>query len=119
NTDFIKLLDKIADLPEFKKIYLSELKNTLNSQPSSNRLITESAKALLLLDFLEVKSQESILISHLLKRVIGTTKFFNLESLNIDFNWRNDKLAYKVELKMLFWALLACSQYSTLNLLNL
>jgi len=116
---FIKLLDKIADIPEIKKIYLNELKNTLNSQPSSNRLITESAKALLLLDFLDVKNQESILIRHLLKKIIGTTKFFNLENLNIDFNWRNDKLAYKVELKMLFWALLACSQYSTLNLLNL
>ncbi|KKM65500.1 hypothetical protein LCGC14_1490640, partial [marine sediment metagenome] len=82
-------------------------------------LITETAKTLLLLDFLDVKNQETILISHLLKEVITTTIFFNLENLDIDFNWRNDKLAYKIELKMLFWILLACSQYSTLNLVNL
>lgn len=116
---FIKLLDKSANLPEFKTKYLNELKTTLNSQPSSNSLITETAKTLLLLDFLDVKNQETILVSHLLKEVITTTIFFNLESLDIDFNWRNDKLAYKIELKMVFWILLACSQYSTLNLVNL
>jgi len=115
----IDCLDKNVKLTRFIVPYMNELKKILTSKGSIGDSITESAKTLLILVLLDLKEQESILCSRLLNYIIKSTDFFNLENLNKDFNWRVDKLAYKIELRMLFWALLACSQYSPDNLLNL
>lgn len=114
----IKIVDKRIDLSKFIPPYLSEIKKGLTSKGSINNLITKSAITLLILDLLNMKDRESALCSRLLNYILDTTRFFSLENLNKDFNWRIDKMAYKIELRMLFWALLACSQYTTLNLLN-
>jgi hypothetical protein len=98
---------------------MNALKRLLTSKGSIDDSITESAKTLLILVILDLKEQESILCSRLLNYIIKSTDFFNLENLDKEFNWRIDKLAYKIELRMLFWALLACSQFSPDNLLNL
>ncbi|MFX0082756.1 MAG: hypothetical protein ACFE94_13480 [Candidatus Hodarchaeota archaeon] len=115
----IKFLDKNVKLTELSVPYVNELKKLLTPKGAISDSITESAKTLLILDMLNLKEQESILCSRLLNYIIKSTDFFNLENLDRDFNWRIDKLAYKIELRMLFWALLACSQYSPKNLLNL
>ncbi|MFW9941909.1 MAG: hypothetical protein ACFFFT_12775 [Candidatus Thorarchaeota archaeon] len=115
----INCLDKKVDLARFFVPYMNELKKLLTSKGSIGDSITESAKVLLILDILDLKGQESILCSRLLNYIIKSTEFFSLENLDKDFNWRIDKIAYKIELRMLFWALLACSQYSPDNLLNL
>jgi len=114
----VKILDKNYDLSNFNGLYISELKKNLTLKGSVNNLITESARMLLILSLLNMKNQESLLCNRLLKFIIESTKFFNLENLNKDFNWRIDKLAYKIELKMLFWTLLACSQYTNSSSLN-
>ena len=114
-----KILDRNLDLSQLNVVYINELKKHLTPKDSVNKLITESAKMLLILNLLNVKNQESLLCSRLLNFIIESTEYFNIENLNKDFNWRIDKLAYKVELKMLFWALLACSQYADSNFLNL
>ncbi|MFX1344563.1 MAG: hypothetical protein ACFFBC_01445 [Promethearchaeota archaeon] len=115
----INCLEKKVDLARFFVPYMNELKKLLTSKGSIDDSITESAKVLLILDILDLKEQESILCSRLLNYIIKSTEFFSLENLDKDFNWRIDKIAYKIELRMLFWALLACSQYSPDNLLNL
>ncbi len=115
----IKSLDKNVKLTGFIVPYINALKRLLTSKGSIDDSITESAKTLLILVILDLKEQESILCSRLLNYIIKSTDFFSLENLDKDFNWRIDKLAYKIELRMLFWALLACSQYSSDNLLNL
>jgi len=115
----IKVLDKDVKLTGFIVPYMNELKKLLTSKGSIGASITESAKTLLILVIFDLKEQESVLCSRLLNYIIKFTNFFNLENLNKDFNWRIDKLAYKIELRMLFWALLACSQFSPDNLLNL
>ncbi|MFW9874449.1 MAG: hypothetical protein ACFFG0_15190 [Candidatus Thorarchaeota archaeon] len=115
----IKTLDRNANLNRFILLYMSELKKLLTSKGGIKDSITESAKTLLILVMFNLKEQESVLCSRLLNYIINFTDFFNLENLDKEFNWRIDKLAYKIELKMLFWALLACSQYSPDNLLNL
>jgi len=114
-----KALDKNVTLTGFILPYMNILKKCLTPKGSINDSITESAKTLLILVLLDLKEQESVLCSRLLNYIINFTDFFNLENLNKDFNWRIDKLAYKIELRMLFWALLACSQYSPDSLLNL
>ena len=112
----VKILERNFDLSKFNGLYINELKKNLNPNGSVNNLITESARVLLILILLDMKNQESLLCSRLLNFIIESTKFFNLENLNKDFNWRIDKFAYKIELKMLFWALLACSQYTISDL---
>ena len=115
----INCLDKNVDLTKYFLPYMNELKKLLTSKGSIDDSITESARVLLILDMLDLKEQETILCSRLLNYIIKSTEFFSLENIDKDFNWRVDKIAYKIELRMLFWALLACSQYSPNNLLNL
>jgi hypothetical protein len=115
----LKIIDKNVNLSGFVTSYVDELKKKLTSRGSIGDLITDSAITLLILDLLDLKEQESILCSRLLNYIMNSTEFFSLENLEKDFNWRIDKLAYKIELRMLFWALLACSQYSPDNVMNL
>ena len=110
----IKLIDKRINLQPFKSRYNNELKKLIKSNGSINDVITDSAKVLLIYDLLELKEQESEFCNRLLHFITNSTNFFSLEEINKDFNWRTDKLGYKVELRMLFWALLASSQYGLL-----
>ncbi|MFX1462243.1 MAG: hypothetical protein ACFFBF_04260, partial [Promethearchaeota archaeon] len=110
----IKLLDREANLHQFKSNYINEIKKLILSNGSVNEIISDSARALLIIDLLNLKEQESDLCSNLLNFIFNRIHFFDPENLNIDFNWRKDKLGYKLELRMLFWALLANSQYFTL-----
>ena len=112
----LKLIDSKLNLEQFRDPYINELKKALAPNGSISNLITDSARTLLIIDLLDLKDQESTLCGHLLNYVINSTVFFSLENPHRDFNWRIDKLAYKVELRMLFWALLACSRYKPLYL---
>jgi len=116
---FVKMLDRNIDLSKFNTPYINELKKGLTLNGAIDDLITESARTLLILNLLDMKNQESVLCSRLLNFIIRSTDFFSLENLNKDFNWRIDKIAYKIELRMLFWALLACTQYTRSDFLNL
>ncbi|MFX1278163.1 MAG: hypothetical protein ACFFA3_02030 [Promethearchaeota archaeon] len=115
----LKIIDKRVDLSRFNTLYVNELKKQLTSKGSIGDLITDSARTLLIIDLLNLKEQESVLCSRLLNYIMNSTEFFTLENLEKDFNWRVDKLAYKIELQMLYWTLLACSQYSPGNIINL
>jgi hypothetical protein len=97
---------------------MNELKKILTKNGAIDDLITESARTLLIINLLNLKNQESVMCSRLLNFIITSTSFFSLENINKDFNWRIDKLAYKIELRMLFWALLACTQYSSSDFIN-
>ena len=108
-----------VDLSRFNILYVNELKKQLTSKGSIGDLITDSARTLLIIDLLNLKEQESVLCSRLLNYIMNSTEFFTLENLEKDFNWRVDKFAYKIELRMLYWTLLACSRYSPDNIINL
>ncbi|MFX1553536.1 MAG: hypothetical protein ACFFBV_06380 [Promethearchaeota archaeon] len=111
----IKLLKKEANLIEFKTTYIKEIKKLITPNNSVGDLITESAQVLLILDLLNLKEEEPELCSNLLNFIINSTSFFSMENLDNDFNWRKDILGYKIELKMLYWALLASSLYASMN----
>lgn len=111
----LKLLDKNISLKQFETPYINEIKKLISLNGSINDLITESARALLIFDLLNLKNKEPELCSLLLNYIIDTTDFFNIENIDQNFNWRNDKLGFKIELEILYWALLASSQYFPSN----
>jgi len=111
----IKLLDDAVNITRISEPYVAELKRNLTSKETTSVLITTMAKSLLIFDLLDLKEQEAVLCSQLLNSIMNSTRFFELENTNQDFNWHTDKLAYKIELKILFYALLACSRYFPLN----
>jgi len=111
----IKLLDKNTKLNRFMGSYINEIKKLVTPNGAIADLITASSRSLLILDLLNYKEQEPELCSKLLDFILNSTDFFSTENLNDDFNWRKDMLGYKIELKMLYWALLAISQYASLN----
>ncbi|MFX1455907.1 MAG: hypothetical protein ACFFDB_11095 [Promethearchaeota archaeon] len=115
----LKILDIDDDFSQVGEFYLNELKKNLTPRGAVDDQITKSAQMLLILSLLKMKEKESLLCSRLLNYITESTNFFTLDNLDKDFNWRIDKLAYKIELRMLYWTLLALSQYSSSNFLNL
>lgn len=109
----VKLLDKEINLDQFKINYINEIKKLREQNGSIRNLITDSALALLIFNLLDLKDHEQELCDNLLNYILNTTKFFNIENLDKDFNWQTDKLGFKIELETLYWALLASSQYAS------
>ncbi|TFG25686.1 MAG: hypothetical protein EU529_00300 [Promethearchaeota archaeon] len=111
----IKLLDKKANLSHFKSLYMSKLKKLITQNGMINDTITDSARALLIIDLLDLKKAEYTICQILLTHIIKNVRYFNSEDLKKEFNWKTDKLAYTIELRMLFWTLLACASYKTIS----
>ncbi len=111
----IKLLDKDVSLEQFEIFFTNELKKLLTSDGSINDSITESARALLIFDLLNLKDREPELCNKLLNYILNTTDFFSNNNLDENFNWQNDKFGFKIELEILYWALLGSSQYISKN----
>ncbi len=107
----LKSIDNNVNITHFKALYISELKKMVAQNGSIKDTVTDSARMLLVLDLLEAKSQEYKLSREMLNYVSSAAKYFNLETLNPYLNWQMDALGYTVELRMLYWALLASSQY--------
>ena len=91
---------------------MKELKEFQLKNGSINNTITDSSKMLLILELLDLKEKEKVLCSNLVNYITTEPLFFDSSDLHSDFNWKKDELGYLVELRMLFWALLACSRYS-------
>lgn len=105
----IKLLDPTTDVTHFKGLYTKEIKNAvLDSESKINITITNAARAILALKLLDVSKKEFKLSHNLCKYIGEKTNYFSQEAISSDFNWKKDKLAYKVELRMLYWALISC-----------
>jgi len=104
----LRLLDSRVDFSNLKVLYLDELKQRMLHNGSINGSITESARALLIFRMLNSNDMELNLISNLLNFLNQNLK--NRLDNNY-FNWKTSKLALKIELRMLFWAMMALSQY--------
>ncbi|MFW9821079.1 MAG: hypothetical protein ACFFE5_15860, partial [Candidatus Thorarchaeota archaeon] len=107
----LKITGKEAIINKLKLSYSEEIKKIILPNGSINDLVTESSRALLILDLLDLKQYENESWNNLYNFIITKTRFFNTENLDSRFNWQSDSFAFKLELQMLFWALLACSIY--------
>jgi len=105
------LLNKDIILSKFKKKYKRMINNTLNQLKLENMTITSCARTLLIIDILNIKDEKNHLIFNLLDKIMKSTHMFNSEVNNTDFYWKNDKIAWIIELKIVFWALLSSFQY--------
>ena len=107
----MRLLDKNYEFKNYREPYLNELKTTISSNGSLNENITETARGLLNLQLLNLKDKELNTISRFLSYLNQNLNMFKEESRLNEFDWKNNKIAFKIELRMLFWLLLAFSQY--------
>ena len=107
----MRLLDPHIDFSNFREPYLQELKDNISSNGSLNESITETARGLLSLQLLGLKDKELNIISGFVSFLNQNLNMFKDESSLNEFDWKNDKIAFKIELRMGFWLLLALSQY--------
>ncbi len=110
----IKLIEETREITRLKKIYYSELTESLKKNGSINNNLTDSARALLVLDLLELDSSNEDLSRILINYIKKNNKFFDDTYTNSAFHWSDDPLAFKIELRMLFWVCLALSQYENM-----
>jgi len=107
----LKLLGSNTESGSFKYLYLNELKNLITPNGSINDNVTDSVRALLIIELLGFKNQEVEIVNGLFSYINNNVDFFSDARLQDDFNWNNDQLGFKIELRMLFWVCLAYSQY--------
>jgi len=104
----IKLIDPNLDINLESEKYYKLLKNSFQSNGSVNNCLTNIARTLLtlrMLDMLDLEILEDELLKSQYNYLIGHLVFFN-DNINNKFSWKSNKLALKIELRMLFWTLL-------------
>jgi hypothetical protein len=106
-----KLLEQEENYSKAKNKYIDSAKNLLDQINPQELTITQCAKILLIIDLLDMKNNEKKLISRLLDMMLKSTQIFDQEVEGTDFSWKEDHLAWLIELRMLYWALLASFQY--------
>ncbi|MFX0075296.1 MAG: hypothetical protein ACFE96_07635 [Candidatus Hermodarchaeota archaeon] len=107
----LKLLDNRIDFKNIQTSYLIELKKQIHPDGSVNGNTTDTARTLLTLALLDSTGKETSLIPELLGFLSHNVNFFSDSQDFTNFNWQQNKIAFKIELRMLFWMLLALSQY--------
>lgn len=110
----IQLLDNIINLNQFR-YYAIKLKNIITQNDKIYLSITDSARMLLIFDLLDLKRIESEFCKELFNFITESTTFFDSDNSNEYFNWKIEKSALTIELRMLFWALIAGAQYAELS----
>ncbi|MFX0020857.1 MAG: hypothetical protein ACFE9S_00905 [Candidatus Hermodarchaeota archaeon] len=108
----LKITGKEEIINKLKLLYAEEIKKIILPNGSIDDLVTESSRALLILDLLDLKQYENELWNNISNYILTKTEFFTTENLDSRFNWRSDAFAFKIELQMLYWALLAFTIYS-------
>ncbi len=107
----LKLLDDRIDFNNLQASYLTELEKQLLPNGSINENITDTARTLLILVLLNSAENEISMTPELLKFLNCNLNFFIENKEFGEFTWNHNKIAFKIELRMLFWMLLALSQY--------
>lgn len=107
----LKLLDDRFNFNNFQELFLTELHKQMLPNGSVNGNATDTARTLLTLVLLDSTGQEIEIIPNLLKFLSQNLEFFSENQDFNNFNWIQNKIAFKIELRMLFWMLLALSQY--------
>jgi len=107
----LKLVDNRFDFTNLHDPYLTLLEEKKLPDGSFNGSTTETARILLTLVLLNSTGENVSFISDLLKFLNQNLTFFKENQGFDDFVCFNNKIAFKIELRMLFWMLVALSQY--------
>ncbi|NHJ20120.1 MAG: hypothetical protein EAX91_04190 [Candidatus Lokiarchaeota archaeon] len=107
----LKLLDERFNFNNLQEHYLNELRRQMLPNGSVNDNTTDTSRTLLTLALLDSTGKETEIIPGLLKYLNRNIEFFSENHDFDNFNWTQNKIAFKIELRMLFWMLIALSQY--------
>jgi len=107
----IQVLDSEEILKEVKNNYENLIINTYDNLELQKLSLTATARILLTIDLLNLKNDKNQLIKHLLDKLMNSTRIFSSDIQDTDFSWNKDKIAWLLELRMLFWALIASFRF--------
>ncbi|MFO7795723.1 MAG: hypothetical protein ACQERB_03115 [Promethearchaeati archaeon] len=107
----IQILDSEEILNDMKNNYEDLIINTFDNLELQKLSITGTARILLTIDLLNLKNDKNQLVKRLLDKLMNSTRIFNSDIEDTDFSWNKDKIAWLLELRMLFWALLASFRF--------
>jgi len=107
----LKLLNNFGDLSDFSQEFLRQLKQNITINGSISYNLTDTAKFLLMASLLNLNNEIKEEINQMKNYIQnGTTLFNNPKDLK-NLNWNLDNLGFKIEIRMLYWILLALSQF--------
>ena len=102
----MKAISPELDVKPLKQKFDNILQECILTNGSVNNNLTDTARTILIFHMLGVNKGDNDLISTQYDYLLKNLTFFNNDANN-EFNWKFSKLALKVELRMLFWSLLA------------
>ena len=107
----LKIIDDFIDSSETYQDYLKELKNNITSNGSINNTLTDTSKFLIMASLLNIYDEIKDEIEKMKNYLTEETTFFYNENGSNNLNWNTDNIGYKLEIRMLYWTLLALSQF--------
>ena len=102
----MKTISSELDVRVLRQKFDNVLRECILINGSVNNNLTDTARTILIFHMLGVNKGDDDIISTQYDYLLKNLTFFNNETNN-QFNWNTNKIALKVELRMLFWSLLA------------
>ena len=109
----IKLLDSTDNLNNPKQKYLKNFRKIIKKTDINEFSISQRVEILLIIDLFGIQDDESKYVKNLLDKLVKFAGFFRSEIEKDEFSWKDDKIAFAIEVKMLYWALIACLHYNS------
>lgn len=110
----LKILNQASDLKSFSQEFLTQLEENLSPNGGINNNLTDTSKFYLIASMLDIDEKINSKIVDMINFIKSETKFFDEEEAPTSLSWKKDNLGYKLEVRMLYWALIALSQFPNL-----
>ncbi len=107
----LKLLNNFGDLSDISQEFLRQLKQNITINGSINDNLTDTAKFLLMASLLNLNNEIKDEINKIKNYILNETILFHNPKGLKKLNWNLDNLGYKIEIRILYWVLLALSQF--------
>ncbi len=107
----LKLLNNLGDLNDISQEFLKQLKQSITKNGSINNNLTDTAKFLLMASLLNFKNKIKDDINQMKNYIQNETILFSNPKRIKKLNWNVDNLGCKIEIRILYWILLALSQF--------
>lgn len=107
----LKLLNNFGDLSDISQEFLRQLKQNITINGSINDNLTDTAKFLLMASLLNLNNEIKDEINKMKNYIQNETILFHNPKGLKKLNWNLDNLGYKIEIRILYWVLLALSQF--------
>jgi len=107
----LKIIDGKIDFNSYTPDFLIELEKNILNDGSINNNLTDTSKFLLIASMLDIDETINDKIEKMIHYIKNEGNFFYNPEKTTKLNWSLDDLGFKLEVRMLFWTLLALSQF--------